>query len=142
MKTKGANILVWALQILLASMFLMTGAMKIYQSINQLATSLPWVGDVPAGLVRFIGMAELLAGLGLLLPSILKYKTFLTPLAALGIVLIMISASFFHITRGETGVIGMNAILALIALYIAWARYKKVPIYDRSSSDQLIYGRN
>ena len=132
MKNKTTNIIVWVLQVVLATMFLMTGAMKTFQPISQLAASLPWVNDVPAGLVRFIGVSELLAGIGLLLPSILKYKTFLTALAALGIVLIMIGASIFHISRGETSVIGMNAVLALIALYIAWARIKKVPLQDRS----------
>ena len=132
MKNKTTNIIAWILQILLGLMFLMTGVMKSFQPIDQLAPSLPWVSDVSVAFVRFIGISEFLAGLGLILPSVLKYKTFLTPLAALGIVLIMIAASAFHISRGETGVIGMNFILAILALYVAWARTKKAPIYDRS----------
>ena len=137
MKNKTTNIIAWILQILLGAMFLMTGLMKSFQPINELATSLPWVKDVSAGFVRFVGISELLAGLGLILPSVLKYKTFLTPLAALGIILIMIGAAAFHISRGETGVIGMNLILAVMALYVAWARHKKAPIYDRSSIGSL-----
>jgi uncharacterized membrane protein YphA (DoxX/SURF4 family) len=132
MTNKTTNIIAWTLQILLGAMFLMTGVMKSIQPLDQLATSLPWVKDASVAFVRFIGVAELLAGLGLILPSVLKYKTFLTPLAALGVVLIMIGATVFHISRGETGVIGMNIIIAALAIYVAWARYKKAPIYDRS----------
>jgi len=130
---KGANITAWILQILLAGMFIMTGAMKTLTPIEQLAASLPWAADVPAALVRFIGLAELLGGLGLVLPSLLKIKTKLTPIAAIGIVLIMVFASIFHISRGETGVIGMNLILAALAGVVAWLRLKKAPLRDKNA---------
>jgi putative oxidoreductase len=133
MKNKAANITAWILQVLLGAMFIMTGAMKTLTPIEQLAGSLPWVNDVPAGLVRFIGLSELLGGLGLILPSLLKIKTKLTPIAALGIVLIMVFASLFHISRGETGVIGMNFILAALAGLVAWLRFKKAPLRDKNA---------
>ena len=132
-KNKGANITAWILQILLGGMFIMTGAMKTFTPIEQLAASLPWAADVPATLVKFIGLAELLGGLGLILPSLLKIKTKLTPIAAIGIVLIMVFASIFHISRGETGVIGMNLILAALAGVVAWLRLKKAPLRDKNA---------
>jgi len=131
-KNNAANITAWVLQILLGGMFIMTGAMKTFTPIEQLAESLPWVTQVPLALVKFIGTAELLGGLGLILPSLLKIKTKLTPVAAIGIVLIMIFASIFHISRGENSVIGMNLILAVLAGVVAWLRLKKAPLRDKN----------
>jgi putative oxidoreductase len=127
-KHKGLNIALWVLQSLLAAMFLMAGSSKTFQAINELANMLPWVTQVPEGLVRFIGASELLGGLGLLLPSLLKIKPILTPIAAFGIALVMLFAAFFHISRGENSAIGANFLFMAIALFIAWGRMKKVPI--------------
>jgi len=111
----------------------MTGAMKTFTPIEQLAASLPWAAEVSSGLVRFIGLAELLGGLGLILPSLLKIKPILTPISAIGIIAIMIFAAIFHITRGETGVIGMNIIMAALSGLVAWIRLKKAPIADKKA---------
>jgi len=129
--SKGLNITLWVAQGLLAAMFLMAGANKFFQSIEELAKMLPWVTDMPMGLVKFIGISELLGGLGLLLPSILRIKPTLTPLAALGLSIVMLLASIFHISRGEFSAIGMNIVLLAIALFIAWGRTKKVPIHAK-----------
>ncbi|NBP69228.1 MAG: DoxX family protein, partial [Cytophagia bacterium] len=115
-------------QSLLAAMFLMAGANKLFQSIPELSKMLPWVVTVPEGLVRFIGISELLGGIGLLLPGILKIKPTLTVWAAIGLAVIMFLASFFHISRGETSLISMNFIFMGLALFVAWGRTKKVPI--------------
>ena len=87
---KIINIALWIAQALLALMFLMAGVMKVFQPIEALAESLPWVTSVSEGLVRFIGTSEFLGGLGLLLPSILRVKPFLTVWAAIGLSLIHI----------------------------------------------------
>jgi uncharacterized membrane protein YphA (DoxX/SURF4 family) len=125
MKNKTANVIAWILQILLALMFIMTGAMKLFLPLDQLADSLPWVADSAPAFVRFIGVAELLGGFGLVLPGLFRLKPFLTVLAAAGIILIMIFASIFHITRGETSAIGMNFIIAVLAAVVIWLRLKK-----------------
>jgi putative oxidoreductase len=130
--SKGLNIGLWVAQGLLAAMFLMAGGNKTFQSIEELSKMLPWVTQVPLGLVRFIGTSELLGGIGLLLPSILRIKPNLTPLAAIGLATVMLLASFFHFSRGETSVIGMNVVLMAIALFIAWGRTKKAPILPKS----------
>lgn len=122
------NIALWIVQSLLAAMFLMAGANKLFQSTEELVKMLPWVTSVPVGLVKFIGISELLGGIGLLLPSILRIKPILTSYAAIGLALVMLFASIFHISRGEYSVIGMNFVFMALALFVAWGRSKKVPI--------------
>lgn len=129
---KVINIALWAVQVLLGLMFLMAGAMKASQSIETMAESLPWVTDVSAGLVRFIGVSELLGGLGLLLPSLLRIKPFLTVWAAIGLAAVMIFAAIFHGSRGEFSAIGMNVVMAAMFVFIAWGRSKKVPILAKA----------
>lgn len=127
-KNKGLNISLWVAQATLATMFLMAGVMKSTTPIAELGQSLPWVNDVSEGLVRFIGISELLGGIGLLLPALLRIKPIFTPLAAFGLFVVMVLAFGYHIMKGEYQALGFNAILAAIALFIAWGRYKKVPI--------------
>lgn len=129
--SKALNISLWIAQITLAIMFLMAGITKSIQPIEQLGASMPWVNEVPAGLVRFIGISELLGGIGLLLPALLRIKPILTPLAALGLFTVMVLAFVYHIAKGEYEALGFNVILGGIALFIAWGRYKKVPIASK-----------
>jgi uncharacterized membrane protein YphA (DoxX/SURF4 family) len=128
MNNKTLNILLWVAQVVLGAMFLMAGAMKASQPVEVLAESLPWVTTMPIGLVKFIGLSELLGGLGLLLPSLLRIKPFLTVWAAIGLVTVMLFAAIFHATRGEFSAIGMNVVLMAIAAFVAWGRSKKAPI--------------
>lgn len=129
--SKVFNIFLWIAQIVLGAMFLMAGVMKSTQPLEELGKSLPWVNEV-GFLVRFIGVAELLGGLGLILPSLLRIKPVLTPLAALGISIIMMLAFIYHIIQGEYDVLGINLILGGLALFVAWGRYKKVPVQPRA----------
>lgn len=126
--SRAMHISLWVVQVLLAAMFLLSGFMKVSMPIEKLSAMLPWATSVPAILVRFIGMSELFGGLGLLLPSMLRIKPALTAWAGLGLATIMLLAIPFHITRGETPMIGMNAIFMLLALFVAWGRWKKAPI--------------
>jgi len=128
---KGLNITLWIVQIALAGMFVMAGIMKITTPIEQLSVTVNWAKDLPL-LVRFIGSAELAAALGLLLPALLMIKPILTPVAAAGLVIIMILAAIFHITRAEYSAIAFNAILGALAAFIAWGRFKKVPILAKA----------
>ena len=126
--SKALHITLWIAQGLLAAMFLMAGFMKLTQPLQKLAQMMPWTAQVPETLVRFIGLSELLGAVGLVLPSLLRIKPQLTPWAATGIAVIMLLATFFHISRGETSMIGVNLFIALLAAFIAWGRFKKVPI--------------
>jgi uncharacterized membrane protein YphA (DoxX/SURF4 family) len=102
------NIVLWIVQVLLGGMFIMAGAMKAFQ-YERAKASLPWVKDVRHGLTTFIGIAELLGGLGLLLPAITGILPWLTPLAGAGLALIMLLAVGFHVSRREGQAIGMTA---------------------------------
>tara|TARA_R110000868_G_scaffold337359_2_gene598236 strand:- start:18135 stop:18542 length:408 start_codon:yes stop_codon:yes gene_type:complete len=127
-KNKAIHIALWVAQGILAAMFIMAGLMKASQPLEVLAESLPWVTSTPVGLVRFIGISEVLGGLGLLIPSIFRFKPFLTVWAAIGLAVIMVLAAIFHVSRGEFAAIGMNIVLLAFALFIAWGRSKKTPI--------------
>ena len=122
------NIGLWIAQVVLAVMFIMAGFMKASQPIEALTESLPWITSTPLGLVRFIGISEILGGLGLLLPALPRIKPFLTIWAAIGLIVVMVLAAGFHASRGEFPAIGMNVILMAIAAFIAWGRSKKAPI--------------
>ncbi|WP_308991865.1 DoxX family protein [Mariniflexile litorale] len=128
---KAIHITLWIAQVLLAVMFIMAGIMKASQPIEALSQSLPWVTTVPVGLVRFIGISELLGGLGLILPSLLRFKPFLTVWAALGLATVMILAAIFHASRGEFSAIGVNVVLIAVFLFIAWGRSKKARILSK-----------
>jgi hypothetical protein len=111
----------------------MAGLMKTTTPIAELATKLPWVGAVPEALVRFIGTAELLAAVGLILPSATRIRPVLTPLAAVGLVTIMVLAVPFHAMRGELAhALPVNLVLGGLAAFVAWGRFKKAPIASRT----------
>jgi uncharacterized membrane protein YphA (DoxX/SURF4 family) len=124
----------WIVQILLALAFLAAGFMKLTMPVEQLAQNMVWVSDVPAWLVRFIGLAELAGGLGLILPALTRIQPQLTSLAAAGLALDMFLAAIFHLTRGEFGFIVPNLILLALAAFVAYGRWKLVPIVPRSAS--------
>src|SRR5580704_4146193 len=106
------HIALWAAQILLAVLFLMTGAMKAFMPLDEVARTMRWVPDVPVGLVRFIGLAELAGALGLILPSATKIQPKLTPLAAVGLGVVVLLGASLHFTRGEGALTPLNLILA------------------------------
>jgi uncharacterized membrane protein YphA (DoxX/SURF4 family) len=122
------NVAVWVLQVLLALSFLLAGVMKSTQPRQKLATNMGWVEDFSDNTVRTIGVLELLAGIGLLLPALFDVATALVPLAAAGLVLLMLLAALTHRRRGEPQMIWVNAALLLIAVVVAWARFGPYPL--------------
>jgi uncharacterized membrane protein len=120
------NIALWIVQGLLGLMFTFAGITKGFR-YEQARAMLPWVKDVPRGLTTFIGISELLGGLGLLLPALSGILPWLTPLAATGLALVMILAAIFHVQRKEWPAIGFNSVLMLLALFVAYGRFVLVP---------------
>lgn len=129
--SKGMNIGLWTAQAILAALYLIAGANKAFQSIDELSKMLPWVAETSLALVRFIGISELLGALGLLLPSILRIQPKLSVYAAWALVLLQVLAGAFHLLRGEGGVIAMNIVLIGISVFVAWGRSKRVPIPEK-----------
>lgn len=120
------QIALWIVQVLLAAAFIFAGVRKAFQYERARAT-LSWVKDIPRGLVAFIGICELLGGLGLLLPAITGILPWLTPLAAAGLGLIMLLAIGFHALRREPQAIVINAVLLLLAAFVAYGRFFVLP---------------
>jgi len=128
---KVLHIALWVAQILLAAAFGMAGVMKSTQPIADLAAQLVWPGAVPEALVRFIGISELAGAIGLVLPAATRIQPGLTPLAALGLIVVMLLAAGFHVTRGELFALPINLALAALAAFIAWGRGRRAPIAAR-----------
>ena len=127
----GLNIGLWIAQIILGVLFTMAGIMKATQPVEALLEAIPWANATPIGLLRFIGISELLGGLGLLLLSLLRFKPRLSVWAAIGLMTVMLLAAVFHVSRAEFSAMGVNILLMSIAAFIAWGRSKKVPISAR-----------
>ncbi|MBK8757753.1 MAG: DoxX family protein [Actinomycetales bacterium] len=117
------NTALWIVQIILALMFVVAGIQKSMQPKARLVEKLPWTEDFSPCMIRFIGIVELLAAVGLVLPAATGIVPILTPLAASGLVVIMILAILTHRRRGETGAIVFNAALLMAAAFVAWARF-------------------
>lgn len=125
--SKILHISLWAVQILLALAFGMAGFMKLSMPLSDLAAKgMGFVNHTSEGMVRFIGIAEVLGALGLILPSALRIKPILTTLAAVGIALIMILAMNEHISQNES--IVANIVMFVLAAFVAWGRFKLAPI--------------
>jgi hypothetical protein len=121
------NVFLWILQIVLAAMFAMAGVAKSTQPKEKLAARLPWVEDFSPGTVRFIGVVELLAAIGLVAPAATGILPVLTPLAATGLAIVMVLAMNTHRRRREPGGIAFNAVLFAVAAVIAWGRFGPYP---------------
>jgi len=128
--SRGLHIALWVVQVLLAVAFGMAGVMKTTTPIAVLAEKMAWVSSA-GGLVRFIGASELAAAIGLILPSATRIRPGLTPLAAAGLVLIMILAMPVHIARGEFSALPINLALGGLAAFVAWGRTRRAPILPR-----------
>jgi putative oxidoreductase len=130
--SKGLNIGLWVAQVVLALAFVLGGAMKMFTPIEELAAQMPWISGAMGGAVRFIGLVEVLGALGLILPAATRIQPKLTPLAALGLLVVMVLAMITHISRGEVPMIAPNIVLGGLAAFIAWGRFKKAPIQSRN----------
>ena len=128
---RGLHIALWIAQILLALVFGLSGAMKVITPIEELAKNAAWIRDSEF-LIRFIGISELSGALGMLLPSLSRIKPKLTSLAAVGLFVIMILATGFHLMRGEAKFTPLTLAIGALAAFVAWGRFRKAPIVARS----------
>ncbi|HEX4253299.1 MAG TPA: DoxX family protein [Pseudonocardia sp.] len=115
--------LVWVLQILLAVVFVAAGLVKLLRPKAELRAQMGWVDDYPDNGVKAIGAVEVLAAIGLILPALTGIATVFVPLAALGLVLLMIGAAITHGRRKEYPFVAGNVVLLIIALIVAWTRF-------------------
>lgn len=118
----GVHVALWIVQGVLGALFAFAGATKMFQSIPDLAASMPWIATVSPALVRFIGVAELLGGIGLILPAATRIAPGLTPVAGAGLTVVMLLASAFHVSRGELMALPVPIVFGALASFVAWGR--------------------
>jgi uncharacterized membrane protein YphA (DoxX/SURF4 family) len=122
------NIALWILQILLAAVYLWHGWLMVAPPAELLAIMnaqlAPWFR-------MFIGVAELLAAVGLILPGLTRIMPWLTVWAAAGLMIVMGSATIVHLTRGEIGSAISAAVLFVLVTLVAYLRWKVKPIAAR-----------
>ena len=125
------NGVLWALQILWGFFFAGSGFGKVLLYDGVLYAEAPravaWYAAVPQPLIVFIGVCEVLGGVGLILPAITRVKPKLTPLAAAGLALTMVLAASFHIMRDEFALVPANLVLGGVAAFIAVGRSNQRP---------------
>jgi hypothetical protein len=118
------NRALWIVQWLLALLFLWAGGFKLVASLEQMEGPVA----LPGPFLRFIGAAELLGGLGLILPGLLRIRPGLTPLAAAGLVIIMIGAMVTTLMGGMVAQALISLIVGLLAAFVAYGRWRLAPI--------------
>jgi len=121
----------WIVQVLLALLFLFGGGLKLVMPVEEMIKQMPV--SLPGGFLRFIGVAELLGGLGLILPALLRIRPGLTPLAAAGLVIIMAGATAVTLLGGDVLTALMPFAVGLLAAFVAYGRWRLAPIHPASS---------
>jgi len=129
--TTGLNALLWFIQIFLAVQYLFHG--WLFASPPAAWAEAIAASGLNPGFRQFIGIAEILAAIGLVLPALTRILPSLTPLAALGLAVVMASATMFHFGRNVVpSAISAVNLLMLVAL-TAYLRWKVVPIRSRAA---------
>jgi uncharacterized membrane protein YphA (DoxX/SURF4 family) len=122
------DVVLWIIQILLALMFLFHGWTMLTTTTSVSQPMMAYILAIPTGFRRFIGVAEILAAVGLILPWLTRILPVLTPLAAAGLVILMVGAVIFHIPRKEYPNIVFNLVLLALAAFVAYGRFVLVPL--------------
>ena len=122
------NKLLWTLQILLAIAFLAHGIMMIAPPPE---IALQMDKFLPRWFQLFLGVSEVLAAIGLTVPGFTRIQPRLVPAAAVGSMLVMLCATILHGSRGELGSAVTTLVLLLLATFVAYGRWKRVPIAAR-----------
>jgi uncharacterized membrane protein YphA (DoxX/SURF4 family) len=123
------NIVLWVLQLLLAAAYVAHG----WLLLSPPASLIDQMNAAMSPALRiFIGVAEVLAAVGLVLPGITRIATWLTPLAAAGLIPIMVGATVHHVSRGETSSAVTTAVLLMLVTIVAYMRWRVAPIGSRT----------
>jgi hypothetical protein len=128
------NVVLWVVQGLLAALFLFAGGMKLVLPLEALAGPVA----LPGVFMRFIGVAEVAGALGLVLPSLLRIQPRLTPVAAGGLIIIMIGATIITGIAGPLAMALMPAFVGVLAGVVMYGRVKTSPIAPRVSLNRSV----
>lgn len=122
---RGVSAALWTAQGLLAALFLLAGVMKFAMPIQEMVKQ----SSLPAGLLFFIGAAEILGGIGVIVPSLLRIRPVLTPVAALGLVIIMAGATVISLPMGVVALFPF--LVGVLAGFVAYGRWRLKPVRAR-----------
>jgi uncharacterized membrane protein YphA (DoxX/SURF4 family) len=125
------HILLWVLQVLLAVAFLAHGWLFLMPP-PEIAVQMNAL--LPRWFQLFLGVAEVLAAVGLTLPGVTRILPWLVPCAAVGVMIVLISATVLHVVRGEISSAAVTAVLLAVASFIAYARWRIAPIQPRQAT--------
>jgi len=118
------TVALWIVQALLAALFLFAGGMKLVLPIAEMTAQIP----MPGWFLRFIGVAEVLGALGLVLPGLLHIRPALTALAAAGLLLIMVGATIITLLHMGPALALFPAVTGLLAAFVAYGRWRLAPL--------------
>ena len=124
------NVTLWVLQVLLAVAFLAHGWIFLFPPADMVELM---NASIPPAFRIFLGVAEVLAAVGLTLPGITRVLPWLIPCAAAGLMVVMIGATILHTARGEVSSAIATALLLVVATFVAYMRWKVRPIVPRSA---------
>jgi uncharacterized membrane protein YphA (DoxX/SURF4 family) len=119
------NVALWIVQALLAALFLFAGGTKLVMPVEEMTKQMAL--PIPGWFLRFIGVAEVLGGLGVILPWLLRIQPSLTLLAAAGLVIIMIGATVLTLITGDVLMALFPLIVGGLCAFVAYGRWKLVP---------------
>jgi uncharacterized membrane protein YphA (DoxX/SURF4 family) len=119
------NIALWIGQALLALLFLFAGGMKLFMPIEEMMKQMPV--PLPGLFLRFIGVVEVLGGIGVILPWLVRIRPGLTPLAAAGLVIVMIGATVYGLAAGDIASSLMPLGVGVLAGFVAYGRWRLTP---------------
>ena len=119
------NIALWIVQGLLAAIFLFAGGMKLVMPIEEMMKQMPL--PLPGWFVRFTGIVEVLGAIGLILPWLLRIRPGLTPLAAAGLVIVMIGATVYTLAAGDFATAPIPLVVGILAAFVAYGRWRLTP---------------
>ena len=126
---RGGNVALWVAQVLVAGIFLFAGSMKFIMPLAEMQKGIA----LPGPLLYFIGACEVFGGLGLLLPGLTKIATFLTPLAAAGLAVIMVGAVVITLMSMPAVMAILPFVTGILACLICWARSRVLPLRSRGA---------
>ncbi|MBM2802742.1 MAG: putative integral rane protein [Deltaproteobacteria bacterium] len=117
------NVALWIAQALLAALFLFAGGMKLILPIEEMTKQMP----MPGLFLRFIGVCEVLGAIGVILPWLLRIRPGLTPLAAAGLVIIMIGATVVTLMTGDIPMALFPLVVGILSAFVAYGRWRLTP---------------
>ena len=124
------NVALWIIQVLLALLFLFAGGVKLVLPIEEMTKQIA----LPGLFLRFLGVAEVLGAIGLILPGLLRIRPGLTPLAAAGLAIVMIGATVITLASGALASALFPLVVGLLSAFVAYGRWRLAPLRGPSRS--------